>query len=266
MCCPCRAHPALGRWHLGHRDRTAQSRLEPPSSSLPLEAFLRMEPLGDSQGDTSQLSHSSCVREQLPDWESARSARGQKEFGGAQAAQPLPWCGSASPAQPHRAGSSSLMEPHTDCEVPDTFSTLVLLKHPPGAPEGASWSCAVTFPSCGIRGSAGSCLCLLSPALSSFSRGRTAICGSRLMALLFCLIRCLLQLLLGWVMDFQPQQLTREREGEHSQPHMCSLSLMTLRHSVFIEPWIKRFKHKISKRSPGPKAPLQSIRDTLAIF
>lgn len=86
------------------------------------------------------------------------------------------------------------------------------------------------------------------------------------MALLFYLIRCLLQLLLGWVMDFQPQQLTREREGKHSQPHTHSLSLMTLCHSVFIEPWIKCFKRKISKHSPGPKPPLQSIRDTLAIF
>lgn len=156
MCCPCRTHPALDRWHLGHRDRTApQPRVEPPSSSPALEASLRMELLGDSQGDTSQLSHSISVQEQLPDWESAHSARGQKEFGGAQAPQSLPWCGSASPAQPHRAGSSkgiTLTEPHTDCKVPETISTLVLLKQPPGAPDTASWSCAVTSPFCGIRG------------------------------------------------------------------------------------------------------------------
>lgn len=126
MCCPCRAHPALGRFHPGHRDRTAlQARVKPPSSSPALEALLRMELLGDSQGDTSQLFHSSSVQEQLPDWESAHSAPGQKEFGGAQAPQSLPWCGTASLApqgweqqSDHPDGASHVLQGARDVLYP----------------------------------------------------------------------------------------------------------------------------------------------------
>lgn len=71
MCCLCRAHPALGRWQLGHRDRTPQSRVEPPSSSPALKVSRRVELPGDTQGDTCQLSHCSSV----PERESAQSAQ-----------------------------------------------------------------------------------------------------------------------------------------------------------------------------------------------
>lgn len=115
----------------------------------------------------------------------------------------------------------------------------------------SSWSCAVTFPFCGIRGCSRELSVPPVTCSEQLQRRRTAICDFRLMALLFYLIRCLLQLLLGWVMDFQPQQLTREREAKRSQPHVYSLSLTTLCHSVFIEPWIKCF---ISKPSHWAKA------------
>lgn len=82
---------------------------------------------------TLRVTLASCPTAALCQRGNLHNQHSQKEFEGAQAPRSLPWCGTASLAQSHRAGSSKgmlLMEPHTDCSVPETFSV-------PGAPETA---------------------------------------------------------------------------------------------------------------------------------
>lgn len=96
MCCRCRAHPALGGWHPGHRGRTAG--VEPPSPNPALSAALGGELPADTQGHTSQLSYSSPVPGAPPRLGTCTSSTGgQKEFEAAQAPQSCP--GVALPAR-----------------------------------------------------------------------------------------------------------------------------------------------------------------------